>query len=57
MAYSYQASNDPRVHVGLGTADRIDGIEVLWPDGSREVFVAGGVDREIVLRKGEGEAS
>lgn len=30
---SYQSSGDPRVHVGLGKATRIDRIEVRWPSG------------------------
>ena len=31
-AYSYCAANDPRLHVGLGEAERIDRIEVRWVD-------------------------
>jgi enediyne biosynthesis protein E4 len=34
-ASSYLATNDPRVHFGLGAADRAE-IEVTWPDGSSE---------------------
>ncbi len=34
-AYSYCASNDPRIHVGLGEAARIDRVEVRWPEGPR----------------------
>ena len=55
-ASSYLSSNDPRAHFGLGRADVVDGIEVLWPDGTRESFDCAGVDREVVLRKGEGDA-
>jgi len=54
---SYGSSNDARVHFGLGSGDRIDAIEVRWPDGRRERFPAGAVDRQVVVRKGEGEAS
>ena len=32
-AYSYCASNDPRVHFGLGSIDRVDRLRVTWPDG------------------------
>lgn len=53
-ATSYLASNDPAVHFGLGTAAQFDAIEVLWPDGARETFPGGAVDRLIVLKKGEG---
>jgi hypothetical protein len=51
---SYQSSCDPRAHFGLGSADRIDGIQVRWPDGRTESFPGGPADRIIELRKGEG---
>jgi hypothetical protein len=54
-AFSYLASSDPRVHVGLGAVGRVDEIVVDWPDGAVERF--GGVpgDRLIELRQGLGE--
>ena len=54
--YSYLSSSDPRAHFGLGSIDAIQAIEVRWSDGSRERFSAGGIDREVVVRKGSGEA-
>ncbi len=36
-AYSYCATNDPRVHVGLGPHDRVERVEVRWPDGATSV--------------------
>ena len=54
--YSYLSSNDPRVHFGLGATERVERIEILWPDGSRERFAVSGIDRELALRKGQGEA-
>ena len=39
---------------GLGTADRVDGVSVHWPDGSREELGAVGVDRQIEIVQGEG---
>jgi enediyne biosynthesis protein E4 len=53
--YSYQCSNDPRAHFGLGRTDAIDSIEVSWPDGSSEKFPGGETNRAVVLRRGEGE--
>jgi hypothetical protein len=53
--YSFLCSNDPRAHFGLGQASRIDEIQVLWPDGTEEVFAGQGVDQAMVLRKGEGK--
>ena len=55
-ASSYLSSCDVRAHVGLGNIDRIDRIEIRWPDGLRESFPGGAVDREIVIRRGTGEA-
>lgn len=54
-ATSYLCSNDPAVHVGLGIAAKIDAIEVLWPDGSRETFTRPEetkVNTTVLLRKG-----
>ena len=52
-AYSYLASNDPRVHVGLGSATRVDQIRVRWPGVSAlESFGPFDADRAITLRKG-----
>jgi hypothetical protein len=52
--YSYLCSNDPRAHFGLGQADHVDAIEVVWPDGSQETFPAQPADHLVVLRKGDG---
>jgi hypothetical protein len=53
-AESYLCSSEPRVHFGLGSSTSVDGIEVLWPDGSRETFPGGAADQRLELRKGEG---
>ena len=54
--YSFLSSNDPRAHFGLGDVTSIDRVEVAWPDGTRQVFPGGAVDRIVELRKGEGKA-
>ena len=51
---SYLCSNDPRAHFGLGAAERVAGIEVVWPNGDREKFDGCATDRVIEVRKGEG---
>ena len=33
-AYSYLASNEPIVHVGLGAVTSLDDVQVTWPDGT-----------------------
>ena len=52
-AESFLSSSNTIAHVGLGGAATIDSIEVLWPDGTRERFPGGTVDRMVELRKGE----
>ena len=56
LGYSYVSSSDPRVHFGLGSVDRVDAVEVLWPDGARERFPGSEADRELRLVQGTGEA-
>jgi hypothetical protein len=53
-ALSYLASNDPRVHVGLGTETIARNVTVKWPDGVREQFGDIQADRITVLRRGSG---
>jgi hypothetical protein len=50
----YLCSHDPRAHFGLGTAARVDAIEVQWPDGTRETFAGRRADQEVRLLKGQG---
>jgi hypothetical protein len=54
-AYSYLASNDPRVHVGLGSATGAQNVTVRWPDGTREAFGDIAADRIATLRRGTGK--
>ncbi|MGE5194567.1 MAG: CRTAC1 family protein [Deltaproteobacteria bacterium] len=53
---SYLSASDPRVHFGLGNVETIDRVEMLWPDGSDEVFDGGAVDRFLTLEHGRGRA-
>lgn len=57
-AYSYLASNDPRVHFGLGLADKVDSVEVAWPSGTpkRERFKPEAVNQTAVLQQGSGQS-
>ena len=53
-AYSYLASNDPRVHVGLGGETSVRDVTVQWPGGSRERFGDAAAGSIVVLRRGAG---
>lgn len=53
---SFLCSNDPRVHFGLGAAERVEEIEILWPDGAVERFDGRPADQSVELRKGAGHA-
>ena len=54
--YSYLSSNDPRVHFGLGAAEKVDEIIVSWPDGTTEKFPGVEADQFITLEKGKGQS-
>jgi hypothetical protein len=38
----------------LGTAAKIDKVEVHWPDGKKEEIVAPGVDKILTVVEGQG---
>jgi hypothetical protein len=56
---SYLSQNDLRLHFGLGSATRIDSVEVRWPSGKTESFkdVAGDKIYAIVEGRGIQESS
>jgi tetratricopeptide (TPR) repeat protein len=50
-------SSDPLVlHFGLGTADRVDRLEVRWPDGATQVMEAPPVNRSVLIERKTPEA-
>ncbi|HEV2275375.1 MAG TPA: CRTAC1 family protein [Acidobacteriaceae bacterium] len=51
---SFESSNDPRVHFGLGETARVDRVEIRWPDGLRQVVILPRVDRIFTIKEGEG---
>jgi hypothetical protein len=53
-AGSYLCAGEAMAHFGLGTVSRVDAIEVLWPDGAREIFPGCDTNRRHELRKGSG---
>ena len=53
--FSYLSSSDSRAHFGLGEADRIDDVIVVWLDGRRERFTPPLVDRVVPVIRGTGK--
>ncbi len=50
---SFQSASDPRLHIGLGTAEKVEGIEVTWPSGHVDRFGPLPVDGGYRLREGK----
>ena len=53
---SYISQNDMRVHFGLGSATKIDYVQVRWPSGLVECFDKLSPDAIHILKEGTGEA-
>lgn len=51
---SYASSSDPRLHFGLGSATKIDKVEIQWPSGSTEELRVPAVDRILTIVEGKG---
>lgn len=42
---SYLSQHDTRLHFGLGEVDRVDSVEIVWPDGATQLLTGVAVDR------------
>jgi hypothetical protein len=51
---SYDSNSDMRVHFGLGSAAKIDWVEIRWPSGLTERFDGLTVDKIHTLKEGTG---
>ena len=52
---SYQSASDPRLHFGLGPANKADRVEVAWPSGRRDCFQGLAADTGYWLIEGSRE--
>ena len=52
---SYASSRDPRVLVGLGDAETVPRLRVVWPSGRAEEWTDVAADQWLTLREGTGE--
>jgi hypothetical protein len=53
---SYDSNSDMRVHFGLGSATKLDSVQVRWPSGLLEQFDNLAVDAIHTLKEGTGVA-
>jgi hypothetical protein len=51
-AYSYASANDPRVHLGLGSNERVRDVRVRWADGRSDIFGDFDSNQVVELRRG-----
>jgi hypothetical protein len=51
---SYLGQHDLRVHVGLGTASRIDRLEIRWPSGEAEIVEGTAPGQILTVTEGRG---
>jgi len=50
---SYASTSDPRLHFGLGSASRVDKLEIFWPSGRREEVTLPCIDCIVLLTEGK----
>ncbi|MHB8504065.1 MAG: CRTAC1 family protein, partial [Candidatus Acidiferrales bacterium] len=53
---SYDSNSDMRVHFGLGSATKLDSVQIRWPSGFAENFTNLAVDTIHTLKEGSGVA-
>lgn len=51
---SYASTSDPRVHFGLGVAEKVDKVEILWPSGAKQEVRVPAVDQILTVVEGKG---
>ena len=49
----YLTSSDPRPHFGLGKADKAESVEILWPDGKKQVLENVRANQMLKVKQGE----
>ena len=54
---SYCSSSDPRAHFGLGSAKKVEKLEIHWPSGLKEELTPPEVDRIVTVVEGKGIGS
>jgi len=50
---SYCSHSDRRIHFGLGSASKVDSVEVKWPSGRTDSFSGLSMNREYLVTEGQ----
>ena len=50
---SFASSSDPRLFFGLGDSSKVDAVEIMWPDHSRQSFPDLSVDRIYIISEAD----
>ena len=45
----YLSASDPRLHFGLGAADKVDRIEIRWPSGIQQIVRITKIDQQFTI--------
>jgi hypothetical protein len=51
---SFESASDPRLHFGLGSAERVDSIAVRWASGAVDHIGPLPADQEVNIEEGKG---
>ena len=51
---SYASQSEQVLHAGLGSAAKVDRLEVLWPNGQKEDFPVDKLNMRLTLKQGAG---
>ncbi|MFY9562233.1 MAG: CRTAC1 family protein [Terriglobales bacterium] len=51
---SFESSNDPQLHFGLGSATRVESMVIRWPSGQVDKLGPEAGDQELVVQEGRG---
>lgn len=48
---SYASNSEPTIHAGLGSAEKIDSLEVVWANGQTEKFAVEKINQQITIKQ------
>ena len=54
---SYASQSDQRIHIGMGSAEKIDKLEIHWSNGDTETIDIPAVDRVITIQQSKGKVT